>query len=206
MLFRSEVIDTFHTLSKDNAFAEFSIGEVMAKTGAFAVANAGSTKSFSFPAPAGLLIVNGKLMSRTNAQTPHGGILCLTRGKVAIVPTSSIDPICTSAVQRGPLLPPNFRSLAGSWKERAERTISAVDTEGHLLIMVTRMPATLISAASFLYSPESMLNVQSALNLDGSGSSGLILRSTEDGANKSSEPQVTVGTTNGLVASALAIF
>src|ERR1700722_1827843 len=58
------VIDTFHELRQANSFAAFSVREVRSKTRASIVVNAGSTASYSIPAPVGLLQVGGKIRNK----------------------------------------------------------------------------------------------------------------------------------------------
>ena len=194
------VIDTKQELSAENSFSEFSLREIRQKTKATIVVNAGSTKTFSFPDPLGLLKVKGKLVSRTNAQTPHGGVLCLSGRAVSILPASSNpESKCTEAVQRGPLLPPTFRAFTSDWNVRSQRTMFAVDSEGQLLILTTRTSSSLAGAASFLYNQRPDLHIQTILNMDGSGSSGLLF-------GMSTADTLTVGNVSSLVASALAIY
>jgi uncharacterized protein YigE (DUF2233 family) len=163
---RIRVIDTYHEIGKANSYAAFSIREVKAKTGASLVVNAGSTASFSIPAPVGLLQVNGRVVSPPNYTAKDAGVLCFAVGRISIVSLSKDQRLeCSQAVQRGPvLLPQTPPSTTGS--QRHNRTIAAVDSKGRLIILVTSEPATLAAVKNFLYDSGGDLKVVSALNMD----------------------------------------
>jgi uncharacterized protein YigE (DUF2233 family) len=193
------VVDTFHELRKANSFAAFSIREVRNKTGASVVANAGSTASYSVPAPVGLLQIRGKIVSRPNFRAEHGGVLCVNGDHISILPLSSTKlPKCSDAVQRGPFLSRDSVSVSDPSTKRYRRTVAALDTNGRLLILVTRESASLSAIVSYLYVSNLNLNIQFALNLDGDVSSGLVLARDEK--------LTTLGNVDGLVASAIAIY
>jgi uncharacterized protein YigE (DUF2233 family) len=197
------IIDVFHELGKSNSFSAYSLRAVWHKTGADLVTNAGSTASYSLPAPAGLLQIRGRIVSPLNRQTQNAGILCINRGKVAIVPVAQTGgvPKCTDAVQRGPYLTRESVSALDA-SQRFRRTAAAVDSDGNLLILVTDEGISLAALASFLYTSKLNLRVSAALNLDGAASSGLIatiMKSTRG------ESKIVVGSTDGLIASSIAI-
>ena len=193
------IIDTFHEVGRGNSFAAFSVREIQKKTNASLVANAGSTASYSLPAPVGLLEVGGRVISKPNYRAEHAGIICITAQHISILPLLvGVFPSCTDAVQRGPFFSRETKSFAESAEQKYRRTVVAVDGQGRLLILVTRERASLSALASFLYTSPLGLNVQSALNLDGDVSSGLVLA-------KGSQ-LVTVGNVDGLNASSIAIY
>lgn len=84
--------------------------------------------------------------------------------------------------------------------DRYRRTVVALDHEGRLLLLVTNEKTTLSALAAFLYTSKLDLKVQSALNLDGAASSGMLI-TIDSGQAK----QVITGNVDGLVASAIAI-
>jgi hypothetical protein len=92
-----------HELRKANSFAAFSVREVRNKTGASIVVNAGSTASYSIPAPVGLLQIGGQIRNKPNHLAERAGVLCLAGDHVSILPLSSMASTkCIDAVQRGP--------------------------------------------------------------------------------------------------------
>lgn len=191
------IVDLFHEIGATNKFAAFSLRDVRKKTQAPIVVNAGSTASFSVPAPVGLLKTRGKVINPANYRAQNGGILCVMGDRILIVPVSSKIPNCGDAVQRGPLL---SADTSGLDKSRFRRTVAAVDAKGNLLVLVTRDQATMGGIADFLYQSTPAMNIQTALNLDGDVSSGLIAPS--DGTRKALE----IGNVDGLIASAIAIY
>lgn len=82
---------------------------------------------------------------------------------------------------------------------RSRRSTVALDDRGRLVLLVTE-PTTLSAVAAFLYKTELDLRVQSALNLDGSTSSGLIMTT----GPSDTEP-IVIGNVDGLVASAIVV-
>jgi uncharacterized protein YigE (DUF2233 family) len=193
-----QIIDTFHELGRGNAYAAYSLRQVKAKTGAIIVTNAGSTASFSLPAPTGLLKIGGRIVSPVNRRAQTGGILCVNRERVSILALSDVGMAsCTDAVQRGPYMSRESVSAQDS-NLRSQRTAVAVDANGSLLILVTKEGITLSSLATFLYSSKLNLNVQAVLNLDGGVSSGLL-------ATNGTSSEIAIGNTDALVASAVAI-
>lgn len=193
------LIDTSSELGRENGYAAFSLREVMTKTRSAVVVNAGSTRSFSAPIPAGLLEVGGAIVSPPKFYVKNAAVLCINRDRVSIVKLlSKIPKDCPEAVQRGPFLSWELVS-ANDDSGHHRRTVAAVDKQGRLLILVTKEGATLSSVVSFLYGSKPDLGVLSALNLDGDASSGLIFAGSEG----IKEP--TVGSVDGLVASAIAI-
>jgi uncharacterized protein YigE (DUF2233 family) len=189
------VIDTFHELRAKNALSTFSLREVSDKTHAALVVNAGATTSFSLPAPAGLLPIGGKTIHRASfSNDGTAEILCVEREHVSLIALRPGSPAnCVDAVQKGPLLTPHFKSA----RSRNQRTIVALNRDGLVLIFVTLDGTSLSGVSEYLYSPKSALNIQSALNLDGSVSSGMILVSDK-------RPE-TIGNVDSLIASAIVI-
>ena len=198
-----EIIDTFSLIGAHNPYAEFSLSEIQEKTKSLVAINAGSTKSFKQPDPAGLLIINRRLVSKAAHQV-NNGIFCITKAKMLILSGSNPDySDCIYAVQRGPFLPPDFHQITDSLKGVAHRTVIALDDKNNLYILVTKDHSTLGAIAAFLYS-RTDFEIVSALNLDGSSSSGLIVESSPytPGGHGTS---FSVGNVNGLVASGIIV-
>lgn len=192
------VVDTFQEIGRSRTSAAFSLREVQSKTKALIVVNAGSTASFALPAPVGLLKTRGKVVSAPNylAKVDQPGIFCVIGNRVAIMPLLPQLPNCIDAVQRYPVLSADSSQVETS---RSQRTVVAVDGGGRLLIFVTLDKTTLSGVAAFLYRSTPTMNIQSALNLDGGPSSGLILAGDPTGNGQ------TFGNIDGLVASAITI-
>jgi uncharacterized protein YigE (DUF2233 family) len=197
--YRIRIINTLRAIASTNAFAAYSIKEISKATRALVVVNAGSTGSYSLPAPVGLLITDGMVV---NPATPvkDGGILCVNGDHVAITPIMPKASLkCSDAVQRGPLLPngPPVQDAKGRYR----RTVSAIDDKGRLLVLVTNENTTLAAVTALLYNPRLNLATQAALNLDGDTSSGMLL-TTDTTRTKS----IAIGNIDGLIASAIAII
>jgi len=191
---RISILDTAGVLGKENAYAAYSVREVAKNTGASVVVNAGSTASYSTPIPVGLLIVRGLVISKTNLKATHGAILCVGKKGVTIGPLSQQRPTpkgCSYAVQGGPLLSRDFKEADSN---RTRRTIAAIDKKGRLIILVTKSNTFLSSLRSLLYDSSSDLEIQSALNLDGGMSSGIMFAQ-----------RGVVGSVDNLVASVIVI-
>jgi uncharacterized protein YigE (DUF2233 family) len=192
------VVSTLREIGASNAYAAFSISDVARATHALLVVNAGSTGSFSLPVPVGLLITDGKTINQMNRSTKDGGVFCVSGDQLAIAPVLKMDARkCAQAVQRGPLL--SSASSTGGTNERHRRTAVALDDKGRLVIVVTHDKTTLSALATFLYTSELVMKVQSALNLDGDASSGLLLDDPSNGK------RISIGNVDGLVASAIAV-
>lgn len=192
------VIDMYHELGKaGGTLAAYSLKEAKRRTGAVIAVNAGSTASYSLPVPVGLLQVGGRIVNRINLRALMGGILCINRDRVSITPVSANVAVnCIDAVQRGPYISSDAFKPEGH-DQRYRRTVASVDNSGRLLILVTRQGSTLSGLASFLFSPQTGLSIQKALNLDGDRSSGLLVTR--------SDSEVEVGSTDALIASAIVI-
>jgi len=197
------IIDVFHELGRSRSFSAYSLRAVKDKTEADIVTNAGSTASYSLPAPTGLLQIKGKTVSPLNRQVQNAGILCINQGRVSIVPVPQTDrlPKCTDAVQRGPYLTRESVSDLDA-SQHFRRTAVGVDRDGNLLILVTDEGISLAALGSFLYSSKLNLKVSAALNLDGAASSGLIATILQ---RTRGQRDITVGSTDGLIASSIAI-
>lgn len=165
---------------------------------ALVVVNAGSTASYSLPIPIGFLKTCGIVMSPVNRLAESGGIFCIAGDHLAIRAVLRLEPPrCSDAVQRGPLLSDSLSGKGVSGRSR--RSTVALDDRGRLVLLVTE-PTTLSAVAAFLYKTELDLRVQSALNLDGSTSSGLIMTT----GPSDTEP-IVIGNVDGLVASAIVV-
>jgi len=196
------VIDTYHELKTANAYSAFSLREIGSKTGAAIVVNAGSTTSYTFPAPAGLLMAGSKVIHAPSYSSREGvgeGIFCIAHEHLSIVaaPPTGL-PKCADAVQRGPLLKRDSLSDTKTSGERHRRTVVALDNVGRLLIIVTKEGATLSSISNLLYTSNINLGTVAALNMDGDSSSGLLIVAK-------GKPEA-IGSVDGLVASAIAIY
>lgn len=192
------VIDTFHDLGSGGTLGTFSLKDVI-KTGALLAANGGSTASYSIPIPVGLLMVHGKLISAPNLRAQEApGFLCIAGNRMGIEEIKSFQSkACTYAVQRGPLL---SRATARLVSSPYRRTVIAIDQRHQLLILVTIDKSTLSGIREFLYGDSADLKVQSALNMDGDTSSGLLVA-----PELRAEPS-EVGNVDSLLASAIAVY
>jgi hypothetical protein len=192
------VVDTFHELKQVNALGAFSVREIRKKTDALIVVNAGGTVSYSVPAPAGYLKVNGAVLNGPSFGGENTGIFCIMGTSVSIVPLSRNNlPKCTDAVQRGPILTPELLSILDEPGQQHRRTVVATDSQGRLLIFVTKEGATLPAIAKFLFGSKITFDIGSALNLDGDMSSGMLLVTRGE--------EEVVGSVDSLIASAIAI-
>jgi len=192
------VVDTFHEIGKGNALAAFSLREVMMKTGSLLAVNAGTSYSYSLPIPGGLLLTHGKIITPVNRQAHNSGFLCVASDRLVITDLSGLRPEnCAYAVQKGPLI---FRETAASVSDFNHRTVIAVDEQQRLLILITEDAASLPGIAAFLYASSPELNVQSALNMEGGATSGLLI------APELKAQPSEVGNVDGLVASAIAVY
>ena len=198
-IYRIRVVSTFREIGKANSYAAFSIREVARVTRALLVVNAGSTDSYSLPAPVGLLITDGITISGIARSAKNGGVFCVAGDRLTIASVARMESQkCTDAVQRGPLL--SSGSSAGEANERHRRTVAALDDKGRLVILVTHEETTLSALATFLYTSELVMKIQSALNLDGDASSGLLMIGDRDNTKR-----IAIGNVDGLVASVIAI-
>jgi len=198
----ARISDTYHELSGDNPYSAFSLTELGKKHHAVIMINAGSSRSLSKPEPAGLLYIDGVTRSSLNVRSKYSGILCLHRDSASIKPVtvnSSEIKSCTYAVQRGPLLTPGFVYPHSYQIDRHLRSAVAVDGAGTLIVIITRDPCTLQSLGDFFFRSGLDLKIEAVLNLDGDGSSGLIL------APSDVRNATNLGNVDGLIASALEI-
>ena len=134
----------------------------------------------------GLIIVGGQ---PSGVSYDFGGMVTIRDGQPSLrwlsaepyQPTELID----AALQSFPvLILPNGQAgvtpSADGADERARRTVIAIDREGRVIFLVVdSISFTLPELANFLL--QSDLNLQTALNLDGGTSSGLLLKEPRQG-------------------------
>jgi uncharacterized protein YigE (DUF2233 family) len=194
---------------RNQAGYSYSLHDLAYKTGALALSNAGPTSNFNIPIPDGLLRTNGVQVSPLKENHAGGGVFCVTgNGQADIVglevSTSSPQSFdrCRSAVQAGPLLivkgkPVSKTVSPASDQQRWARTVVAVDSSGRVLLIVSD-PVTLAELSDRLLQMTFAAPIDSALNLDGGFSSGLIYQSADFVLQQ-------VGNTKTLIGSAILV-
>lgn len=130
--------------------------------------------------PDGLTIVNGQASGRSFAG--FGGMLAVTQERaelrwLAQQPYDSVEPL-KAALQSFPMLvEPGGRLGYGAEKEtyaNARRTVIGQDKNGRILLMVAPEGYFTLHQLS-RYLTESNLNLDIAINLDGGGSTGILV-------------------------------
>jgi len=130
--------------------------------------------------PDGLTIVNGKAFGRSF--TGRGGMLTIDRDRaelrgLAVEPYNPSEPL-QAALQSFPILVESGGGLGyGPEREtyaQARRTVIAQDKEGRILFLVAPQGYFTLHQLS-LYLTESDLNLDIAVNLDGGGSTGILV-------------------------------
>jgi exopolysaccharide biosynthesis protein len=174
-------ITTDSAITTGSTFA-FSLREIERLRHPLAAINGGPTGSYSYPLPVGLLQIDGVTKSPLNVKTnQQTGIVCIRAdGSVSIVSRDEVaSSKCRDAVQAGPLLI-KYRGIKADLETPrtlvAERTLICVDGNARVLFINTS-PVSLYAIADALATNGSIqLDIVTALNLDGSASSGLIFR------------------------------
>ncbi len=133
----------------------------------------------------GLLIANGKAYGQ--AYKGFGGMFSIRDGKPRLqwlgsqpyVPDAKI----TQAVQTFPMLVQGGKVMANlpSEDRHTYRSFVAIDKAGKVLLGITRSSSWLLSDLAAMLASHPMLNVDSALNLDGGASTGIWLRGMPEG-------------------------
>lgn len=183
--FDVRVIDVYGSLTNNLATSPpFDINAVIGVTNPEVIINGGYSGSFALPIASGLVIDDGRLITRLNTTSPvQSGIFCVTREKTITIihPKQFQLGTCIQAVQAGPVLV-EYRGTIGIYKEererkkRARRSFAALCQER--LILGTTSEMHLYDLASFLARNETEggLACVVALNLDGSSQAGLYVR------------------------------
>jgi len=169
----------------------------------------GGFSSYQLDVPLGLLVVDGKVYSRVSTERPRrqvsqqtseytqyrwSGILCqmATTKEWQIIPTGRYAPgTCTSAIQAGPVVvEPNARVGIAPSETRDMafvRTVICLGADSSFKIALTQQPTNLFPLAQWLSKPAASggLGCQSALNLSGDNSSGIVISTRRSGARLS---------------------
>lgn len=133
----------------------------------------------------GLIIASGKAYGQT--YKGFGGMFSIRDGKPRLqwlgaqpyVPDAKI----TQAVQTFPMLVQSSKVMANlpSEDRHTYRSFVAIDKTGKVLLGITRSSSWLLSDLAVMLASHPMLNVDSALNLDGGASTGIWLRGMPEG-------------------------
>lgn len=125
----------------------------------------------------GLLISDGKISGQS--YSGYGGMFFIRDGKPRLQwlgsQPYSADPKITQAVQTFPMLVQNGKIMSGLPNEdrNTYRSFVAIDKTGKVLLGITRSSAWMLTDLAAMLVSQPILNVDSALNLDGGASSGL---------------------------------
>lgn len=132
----------------------------------------------------GIVIANGKRYGQT--YKGFGGMLSLRDGKpqlqwLARTPYAQDDRV-SQAIQSFPMLLINGNLVEGIPDDgsRNRRSFVAIDQNGRLLIGACQSPIWTMGDLAHYLDTSSMLNIVSALNLDGGASSGIWVRGVSD--------------------------
>jgi exopolysaccharide biosynthesis protein len=158
------------------------LAEVMVRTKAVAGVNGGYFDPED--APLGLLVSEGRVLSRLRKAKLLTGVLFATKSKVDIVRASrfSLDDRIQSAVQCGPLLVERAVPVAGLNDNRpARRTFAAVDGEGRAALGIcSAVTLAELSRILCLTNLGRKSRIVRALNLDGGSSSAFWFAGKEE--------------------------
>lgn len=184
----------------------YSLGELVDKLKPQAAINGGFSSSYSIPTPTGLLVSNGKTIYRMNVNTVNvitNGILCVGQTTSIIMKNDYKKSTCSDALEAGPILvragkiDARIDGLQTKFRKgKAERSVVAINKQGRLLLIRVNTPVTLPVLANLLTQKD--LDCVSALNLSGSGDSGLYINTQGE--------KFRVGRFDFPIASAIAIF
>jgi uncharacterized protein YigE (DUF2233 family) len=185
----------------------YSLAQLSTTLKPIALSNAGATNSFQLPAPVGLLKIKDRISSPLN-KSNISGIFCVGadgRARVLATDQASIDKdieSCSYAVQGRPLLVQHEKVastlLSGIKDFQSARTAIGVDFRGDVLLIIAD-EISLRDFADRLVQMHYLLGLTDVVNLDGSGSSGLMYQSGNG------QSYVEVANTHSLIASAIAI-
>ncbi len=136
----------------------------------------GFLSAFYPPTPLGLLIVNGRRISRLNAEG-HSTLLAVTSGEIVMVPRETPSAGFSGAIQTGPRLLMDGRNGVFASEPRTRdpyrRAFVAICSRG-TLFGVTLDPVHLFPLAELLRSSD--FACDDAVNLSGGGSEALVVR------------------------------
>ncbi len=198
------LLDSYTILGGTRSFTGFTLRDLASRVRALAIINGGATASLSLPVPVGLLVTDGRLVSKPSLQSKTlSGFLCFTAKTVTVLPISSYQPGgCQSALQAGPIAIDGGRNaiLKSELKLPAyRRSLAAVDGSGRLILIATSK-VHLYELAECLVGGLKRLDIRKAINLDGDLSSGLLLAGAQGATRREA------GNTSSLVASAIAVL
>ena len=138
--------------------------------------------------PTGLLVSNGETLREVSGAALLDGILAISENGTAYIfetDTFSHNPSIEFAIQNGPLIMKDGKTrITEENSASSSRTIIATDRENNIIIIILKRsllnPANTVSLYEMAElinqsSQLSSLGLQSALNLDGGGSTGLMI-------------------------------
>ncbi len=198
------VLDSYSILGRGRSFTGFSLRELASSVRVLAIINGGATASFSTPVPVGLLVTQGRVVSKLASKSKSlSGVLCLDGTTASVVGIASYNPSkCNSAVQAGPIVVEGGRNVIGTPERSAlgayQRSLAALDGSGKLFLMTTSK-VHLYELAQCLVKELKKLDIREVLNLDGDTSSGLVIAAPGSTRRE-------IGSTTSLVASAIAVL
>lgn len=203
-----KVIDVFGTFSKrKEQVPSYSLRQIVSTLSPQVIINGGFAATYSLPIPAGLLVVDDKIIARLNAESSlQKGIFCVGNDKLKIVDRDDYSKErCRHAIQAGPVLVKSGKvAIFRREREKVPRyTRSAVclDKEGKLILSKSS-EAHLYDLAQWLAEEVSKggAGCVEAMNLSGDAESALYINST-----KSSDPLI-LGNIDVPISSAIAVF
>jgi hypothetical protein len=165
---------------KKRKYAAYSLREIDSILKPLAVINGGYTQSFSYPIPAGLIVIDSKAIMKLNKGSRlQSGVLCIKKNSNKIISKNKYKPNeCDYALQCGPKII-EFPGKKGinSRKRKFSRSVVAIDKTGRILF-IKSSSISLYDLADFLLIDfkNGGLEVNVALNLSGNVESGLIYR------------------------------
>lgn len=133
----------------------------------------------------GLLIANGKVYGQS--YKGFGGMFSIRDGKPRLQWLGSQpytpDAKITQAVQTFPMLVQNSKVMQNLPAEdrHTYRSFIGIDKTGKILLGITRSSSWMLSDLAAMLASNPILNVDSALNLDGGASTGIWLRGVPEG-------------------------
>jgi uncharacterized protein YigE (DUF2233 family) len=204
--YSAKVIDTVAVIGKQNRTAIYSLKESAKATRPVVIINGGFSASYSFPIPAGLLVINGKEIKKmnTDSSVQSGVFMASDKGWSIIHRSKYKSGKYTNALQSGPLIiEPSgvvgIKEIDVQKHKAYRRSVLGIDKLGRLILIVTE-EVNLYDLAQFLVQSDEIggLGCTVALNLSGDVESSLIILD--------SKYYSEFGNTDVPIASAIAIF
>ena len=190
------VVDVYQLLGQASASSLYSLEDVFSKVKPLVAINGGPTDSFSFPSPVGLLISAGRQRSPLNRKADNSGVVCFTdfyRERIDWA-YNFRGFACPNGIQSAPVLFVGDQTPSFNSRQLAARSVVASGPDD--LVLVQTDPISISDLAEALRK-QSPLPLIAAICLDGSSSSGMIVKS-EATIQRS-------GSTRTLIASAIVV-